>query len=210
MVMHGEICQAGPGRREFAMKPCRIMIFVLLLASLAGVSAMAPTQTHTMTVAVEKAAIRDAPSFVAQVVATVPFGTRIVALGQEGGWVRVVVPGSLAAGYLPLQTLVSPRIPGTAGGTTESGTKPAGSTIPPPPPDAAPAGALPPEIVLAGKGFGTTLESLLGEGKSDSSFWEQQLEGFNFAAVDTMESLALEPEECLAFLLGLETVEGAR
>ncbi|MDH7483442.1 MAG: SH3 domain-containing protein [Spirochaetales bacterium] len=192
------------------MKPFRILSIVLLLASLAGVSAMATTQTHTMTVAVEKAAIRDAPSFVAQVVATVPFGTRIVALGQEGGWVRVVVPGSLAAGYLPLQMLVSPRIPATTHGTAESGTKPAGSITAPTTPGAVPTGALPPEIVLAGKGFDTTLESLLGGGKSDSSFWEQQLEGFNFTAVDTMESLALEPEECLAFLLGLETVEGAR
>jgi hypothetical protein len=101
------------------------------------------------------------------------YRTPFAVIRTENDWVFGYVQGSGRPGYIHLSALSPVKV--TLGADALS----------------APPALQESEIVLAGKGFSSSLESALREGNA-----------FNFAAVDDMVTLTYPYAECLAFIQG--------
>ncbi len=159
----------------------RVSLIVALLWA-AGVFAFAEAVTpdSTMLIRVEKIALRASPSFVSPVIAFAAYKTPFALVRVEGDWAFGYAQGTSKPGYIPISALSPVKITFSADST------------------AAPPALQQSEIVLAGKGFASSLEEALKNGNS-----------FNFEAVDAMEKLNYSFGECMAFIQGVDLPLGA-
>lgn len=155
------------------------LVFALLLMGSAFAFAQTTQPDSTMLIKVEKTAVRVAPSFVSPVVVFAAYKTPFAVVRAEGDWVFGYVQGSAKPGYVHMSALSPVKITLSADSAT-------------PPPELQQS-----EIVLAGKGFASSLEESLKSGNS-----------FNFDAVDAMEKLSYSFGECMAFIRGSDSPPG--
>lgn len=134
----------------------------------------------TMIFRVEKTALRASTSFVSPVIAFAAYKTPFALVRIEGDWAFGYAQGTAKPGYVPMSALSPVKITLSADSTS------------------APPELQQSEIVLAGKGFASSLEESLKNGNS-----------FNFAAVDAMEKLNYSFGECMAFIQGADSPPGA-
>lgn len=170
------------------MKYRWIIVFSLLLAAGAALSAQTSPaepaspakQDAVMLVRLEKTAVRMNPSFVSPVIGFAAYKTPFAVLRIEGDWVFGYAQGFARAGYVPASALSQVKISLSADSS------------------APPSELQQSEIVLAGKGFASSLEESLKNGDS-----------FNFDAVDAMETVSYSFGECMAFIQGADSTPEA-
>lgn len=155
-----------------------ILIVLVVMIAVATYAQQKPAEV-TMLVRVEKTAVRAAPSFVSPVLLFASYRTPVAVVRIENGWVLGFVQGLSKPGYIHMSALVPAKVSLSSDA----------ASAPPPLQES--------EIVLAGKGFSSTLESALKEGNA-----------FNFDAVDEMEKLTYSFAECLAFIQGIDFSPG--
>lgn len=158
---------------------CGVAIFFAVFAVCAAL-AQTTRLDSTMLIKVEGAALRTAPSFAAPVMVFAAYRTPFAVIRRIDDWVYGYVQGSRLPGYLHISALSPAKLP--LGAETAS-TPPALQES---------------EIVLAGKGFSSSLEAALKEGSA-----------FNFSAVDDMVRLTYSYADCLAFIQGADISSGA-
>ncbi|HUX11733.1 MAG TPA: SH3 domain-containing protein [Spirochaetia bacterium] len=108
---------------------------LLLLALTAGIT----YAQSEMSVTVKETQVRERPSFLAKVLATVQYGDRLTVLGKQSGWVQVQAGGQ--QGWVSASALTEKKIVFQAGSTDVSKTASSG------------------EVALAGRGFNKEVES---------------------------------------------------
>ena len=118
--------------------------WILLLAGALGASA---TLAATITVLVERTAVRKRPQFFAPAEATAKLGDTFEASGPDGGWYKT------DAGYIHESAVSSKKIRLSAGSTVAGG-----------------ASATAEEVTLAGKGFNSQVEKSYGAQNSSANF----------------------------------------
>lgn len=155
-----------------------LAILLVLIAVYTAAAQTTPSDS-TMLVKVERTALRTAPSFASPVLTFAAYRTPFAVIRTENDWVFGYVQGSGRPGYIHLSALSPVKV--TLGADALS----------------APPALQESEIVLAGKGFSSSLESALREGNA-----------FNFAAVDDMVTLTYPYAECLAFIQGTDISPG--
>lgn len=133
-------------------------------------SALTTMSGETMSVQVKSAPLRDTPSFIAKVAATLSYGDRVEVLETRGGWMKVSAAGG--SGWAHNSALSSKRI------VLKSGQ------------DTARARASSDELALAGKGFNSDVESEFKKGHRD----------IDFTWIDKMEKMRVSPAEMQLFL----------
>jgi len=156
-------------------------VFVVLLVSIAVSIAVAQTtpSANTMLIKVERTAVRVAPSFASPVLRFAAYRTPFAVIRAANDWVFGYVQGSSVPGYIHVSALSPVKVTLSADAVSEPPTLQES------------------EIVLAGKGFSSSLETALREGNA-----------FNFDAVDDMVKLTYSYAECLAFIQGIDTSPG--
>jgi len=147
----------------------RRRIHILCVLIVAGALA-ATAVAEMMSVQVREGPVRKSPSFMGQVVVTVPYGKRVNVLEKQPGWVKVST-GS-ASGWMHESALTRKRIVMGAGGANVQ------------------TDASSDELALAGKGFNSEVER---------EFQSQNRE-LNYAAVDRMENREVATTEIALFL----------
>lgn len=85
-----------------------LLALTLVLVYVAG--AEAEKKAREVTVQVLETAVRQAPSFVAPVVARLGYTVRLQVVEETGEWVRVEVPGHDAAGWVHASALTEKQI----------------------------------------------------------------------------------------------------
>lgn len=142
---------------------------------------VAPARTE-MSVQIREGQLRERPSFLGTIVATVDYGERVRVEQQQGPW-RLVSVGE-AQGWIHESALTRQRIQLAAGEEDVAGA------------------ATEQEMAMAGKGFNAEVE---GE-------FRAQNEEIDFTWVDRMEGMGLAPERLAAFLSegGVAPAEGDR
>jgi hypothetical protein len=152
------------------LKAGAFLLLFALCVSVAGASDSVPAQ---MSLQVAKSQIREAPTVVSPIIATVVYGSKLLVYGNADGWAKVQVPGSTRLGYIFLSALTEKKIaPGAAAGAAAPGVS--GT-----------------EIALAGKGFNETVESSFRQNTHVDYSW-----------VDAMEKLGYPQDLCVSFLDG--------
>ncbi len=160
----------------------RVSFIVALFLTVAALGfAEVATPDSTMLIRVEKTALRASPSYISPVIVFAAYKTPFAVVRIEGDWAFGYAQGTSRPGYVPMSALSSIKITLSADATS------------------APPELQQSEIVLAGKGFVSSLEESLKNGS-----------GFNFAAVDAMEKLNYSFGECMAFIQGADSPPGAR
>ncbi len=162
------------------MKYRASLIVALFLTVGALVFAEGTASDSTMLIRVEKTALRASPSFVSPVIAFAAYKTPFALVRIEGDWAFGYAQGTSKPGYVPMSALSPVKITLSADAT------------------AAPPELQQSEIVLAGKGFASSLEESLKNGNS-----------FNFEAVDEIEKLTYTFGACMAFIQGADSPPGA-
>lgn len=153
------------------------VIAVAALATAAAVAAAA----NLMSVQVRKAEVRDTPSFLGNIVATLDYASQVAVAEQSGSWLRVVPKDGKPAGWLHSSALSRKTIVLQAG-------------------DAAPTGASSGEMALAGKGFNADVEAEFKTAHKD----------IDFSWVDRMGKIKIAPTTLQSFARdgGLTTAQG--
>ncbi|HNP93226.1 MAG TPA: hypothetical protein PLE76_03520 [Rectinema sp.] len=151
----------------------------LALAGLTILSAQEKSLESTMLIRVEKAAVRAEPSFVSPALSFAAYKTPVAIIRIENDWIFGFVRGLNRPGYIHMSALSPVKV----------SLNPDDVSDPPPLQET--------EIVLAGKGFSSSLELSLRESSA-----------FNFEAVDAMEKNSYSYAECLAFIHGIDILEG--
>jgi len=163
-------------KRGFSFSLALILCFSLggmTLHAEAGAAAPgAKPAPVAMTVQVTRSQIRESPSVIAPILATIVYRNKVVVYENKDGWAKVQVPGSTRFGYMFMSALTEKTISSTDAGRATSGIT--GS-----------------EIALAGKGFSESVE----ESYRKSS-------GADYSWVDAMEGYAYSPETVVGFLAG--------
>ena len=122
-------------------------------------------------VQVKESQVRDKPSFLAVVVATIKYGDQVSVLQTQDSWAEVTIAGK-AGGWVHLSALTKKKIirdnAGTQADLTTSNA----------------------ELALAGKGFNKQIEEQFRRQNSQA----------NFAAVDRMEKYRVSQQEMEQFL----------
>lgn len=159
---------------------CRygVAIFLAVFVVCAAVAQTSPLDS-TMLIKVERTALRTTPSFAAPVIVFAAYGAPFAVINQVDDWVYGYVQESRLPGYIHISALSPAKLPLSA----------EDASMPPALQES--------EIVLAGKGFSTSLEEAF---KEDSAF--------NFSAVDDMLRLSYSYAECLAFIQGIDLSSG--
>ena len=119
---------------------------------------------------VKDAALRDSPSFLGKVVATLGSGTPVTLISEESAWARVSADGK--QGWLPVAALRGVAVSLGAG---ESRAQVRAESS---------------EVALAGKGFTQQTEASYRTSQS----------GLDYATVDMMVSIVMPSEDCEQFL----------
>ncbi len=150
------------------MRKTRILIFVVGLLAVAVLPVLAQ---QIMSVQVQEAQLRETPSFLGNVKAILPYGTRVTVLGQQGEFMRVVAQPDSATGWLHVAAVSEQQTNLSGSGATAA------------------TSATSDEIALAGKGFNKQVED---------SYRSQT--GLDYSQVDYMETLVVSQQEANAFL----------
>ncbi|HWR13112.1 MAG TPA: hypothetical protein VN445_14910 [Rectinemataceae bacterium] len=127
---------------------------------------------RVMTVHVTKSQIRESPSVIAPILATVAYRAKVSMYASVDGWAKVQVPGSTRYGYMFMSALTEKTIDASDAGKAASGIT--GS-----------------EIALAGKGFSESVEESYRKNSRVDYSW-----------VDAMERYAYPSETVIGFLAG--------
>lgn len=143
-----------------------------------AIAAWAATQ---FSVQVRGGKLRERPSFLGRVTATVPYGTRVTVLEEKGAWRRVRDEAG-HAGWIHASALTAKKLELAAGERDVA------------------AGASGEELALAGKGFNAAVEAEFRDENPD----------IDFTWVDRMERITVTPEEALAFLHAGDVKGGER
>jgi len=118
-------------------------------------------RAETMRVQVQTGQVRSAPSFLGQVVATVPYGQAVQTLEAQGAWQQVRTAGG-SVGWMHSSALTTKRIAAQTAGTTAS------------------AGATGDELALAGKGFSADVEASFKNAHAEIDFtWVNRMAAQN-------------------------------
>ena len=158
-------------RRSF--RPSGALAFFLLAAALTRAQGAAPLpDPGAMTVQVAKSQIRESPSVIAPILATVLYKEKLLVYENKEGWAKVGVPGSTKIGYIFSSALSAKPISASVQG------------------GAAP-GVTGTEIALAGKGFNEAVEESYKNSVHVDYFWVDEMEGFEYP-----------PDVCVRFLAG--------
>ncbi len=139
-----------------------------LLLPLLAVAAWAATEM--MSVQVRSGQLRDKPSFLGRVAATVAYGDRLKVIETKGGWVRV--QGDPGGGWIHTSAL-SPKKISLKSGTADAATGASGE-----------------ELALAGKGFNDEVEAEYRSGNPK----------VDYAWVVRMEKMKISPDQAANFL----------
>ena len=145
---------------------------LMLLASgafVAVATAIAATAT-LMSVQVRKAEVRDAPSFLGNVVSTLNYADKVAAEEQSGSWWRVVPQNGQPGGWLHTSALSTKTLVLKEGAGAETGASSG-------------------EMALAGKGFNSDVEAQFKADHRD----------IDFSGVDKMEKIKIAPSKLQAF-----------
>ena len=126
---------------------------------------------QTMSVQVQSGELRDTPSFLGTVVATLNYGDRVQVLEQRGAWLRASKPDGSGQGWIHSSALTRNKIELKAG-------------------DAVGSGASSGEIALAGKGFNEQVEASYKTGNKN----------LDYTWVDKMESVKIPSRKLMEFL----------
>ena len=127
-------------------------------------------RAETLRVQVQNGQIRETPSFLGHVVATVPYGQAVEASEAQGGW-RQVRTTDGKAGWLHASALTAKRLQAQGGGAAVG------------------TGASGDEMALAGKGFNADVEARF---KSEHA-------GIDFTWVDKMSKMNASAEQIARF-----------
>ena len=150
------------------MRNNRIMIFIAALLVFTVLPVLAQ---QIMSVQVQGAQLRQSPSFLGKTTATLDYGARVMVLGEQGDFMRVVDQATSASGWLHASALTEKQIMLSGSGSTAASS------------------ATSDEIALAGKGFNKQVEE---------SYRSQT--GLDYSQVDYMETLVVSEPEKAAFL----------
>ncbi len=155
---------------------------VQALAIVCALAVLARAAPETMSVQVRTGQVRASPSFVASVLAELPYGTQVEVVETSSSWLQVKLPDG-RSGWMHQSALTRERLQLRAGTTDVA------------------SGARVNEVALATKGFTHQVETA----------YRQQRPDLNFAWVDKMESFRVSAAEIQAFLHGgMPTVQGGR
>lgn len=147
---------------------CGIALTLLLIAALAAPAAGG----NAMSVQVRQGQVRQTPSFLGRIVATLSYGDRVETLGESKGWVRIAVPGKGATGWIHGSALTEKRIALRGGSRSEQAAASRG------------------ELALAGKGFNSDVEAE----------FKKKNRNLDFASIDRMQAIRVPQETISAFV----------
>ncbi|MBN1670998.1 MAG: SH3 domain-containing protein [Kiritimatiellae bacterium] len=156
--------------------------FVAMAGLLALGPAAALAAPKALSVQVKKGDLRDKPSFLGAIVATLEYGARVELLEEKGAWQKVVPEGGGSAGWIHASALTRKRIRLAAG---KQDAEVAASSE---------------EMALAGKGFNKEVEAEFKTRNKD----------IDFTWIDRMERWRVSSEQMQAFLKegAVEPAEG--
>ncbi len=159
----------------------RWTLVLALFIAVAAVDAGAQQAQQQMSVVLKQAPVRDRPSFLGKVTATLVYADRVTIEETRGDWFRISMAArKISSGWLHKSALQAKEIALRAGQSNVGSEASSG------------------EVALAGKGFSAEVEA---EYRKDHAL--------DYAAVDRMESFALPPERVAAFASdGGLTLEG--
>jgi len=155
-------------------RPAQLLLVTLLGIIVLHAQALEPTAPGTMTVQVAKTQIRERPSVIAAILATVEYKARVIVYENRDGWAKVGVPGSTRYGYMFLSALTSRTISPANAGEAASGIS--GT-----------------EIALAGKGFNESLEESYRQNAHVDFSWVDRMESYDYASETLVGFLAGAP-----------------
>lgn len=165
-----------------AARPGLALLFLLFVAGLSYAAEPAPIDkppaAREMTVHVASGQIRQSPSAVSPILASVQYRQKLQVLGVAKGWAKVALPGIAGYGYIYASALSPVALPQGSASPSQGAAPGVSGT----------------EISLAGKGFSAELEQ--GQGGKGSGF---------FAWVDFMEGFEYQAETCIGFISGKGT-----
>jgi len=159
-------------RQHFRFLGALSLLLVISAVGLYAQGAAPVSVAGAMTVQVAKSQIRESPSVIAPILATVLYREKLFVYENKDGWARVRIPGSTRSGYIFSSALSAKPIPSSS----------PGSAVP---------GVTGSEIALAGKGFNEAVEESYKNSAKVNYFW-----------VDVMEDFEYPPELCVRFLAG--------
>lgn len=149
----------------------RPSILFLLLATLMLAPAFASqANAESMNVQVKEADVRSAPSFLAKIIAKLPYGRAVNTQGKQGNWVKVTAPKA-GSGFVHESALTTEDIALSSGGNVGSG-------------------ASSDEVALAGKGFNQQTETA----------YRRANPGLSYQWINKMEQINVSPQQSQAFL----------
>ena len=156
-------------------------ILIVMLIMTAIIFAYAAVD-QMMSVTVRETKVRQTPSFLGKIVATLAYGDRVEVIEEGRGWVKIVLPDGKMQGWVNLSAMTEKRIVLEAG---EEDLEAAASSS---------------EVALAGKGFNSDVEEKFKKEKKLDYTW-----------IDLMEKIAFPTDKLLDFLKkgGLTIQEGA-
>lgn len=168
--MKKAISSAETLRRSFVM----LLLMFSFVAGIGSVHASSGgASVQALRVQVSKSQIREYPSVLAPVLATLAYGQAVDAFeAAKEGWIRVQVPGSSRLGYMLVSALTEKNMDLSGGGQAETGVS--GT-----------------ELVLAGKGFNESTEETY-----------RQNSNLDYASVDAMEDFDYPQETLAGFMEG--------
>lgn len=153
------------------MKTCKtiLLMFFAVTLMLGSISAALKNQ---MSIQVKNGQIRQTPSFLGKVIATLAYGDRVDVVEERTGWAFIKIPGSDRSGWVHLSALTHKKIVLSAG--TADVEQAASSD----------------EVALAGKGFNKQVE---GEFKSKNQH-------LDYAWIDKMERFSVSQQQIEQFV----------
>jgi hypothetical protein len=125
-----------------------------------------------MSIQIRNGQLRSTPSFLGQSICIVTYGDQVRVLSEEGGWVKVTLPGKNINGWIHGSALSDKKIV-IKKGTTEAHQKASGE-----------------ELALAGKGFNKQVEDQ----------FKARNKHVSFALIDEMEKTTASSGEIKAFI----------
>jgi hypothetical protein len=152
------------------MKQIKICFYMITVICLLTATAFAAAQT--MSVQVRSGQVRSTPSFMGKVVADLGYGDQVVRTEEQGGWIKVQVPGRGIEGWMHGSALSSKKIELKAGTANVKQT------------------ASGQELALAGKGFNKQVENE----------FRAKHPNMDFTWIDRMEKFQVSTNEMQRFL----------
>jgi uncharacterized protein YgiM (DUF1202 family) len=144
---------------------------MLCVALLVLTAAAWAEQPKKMSVNVKETQVRATPSYLGKVLGTLVYGDRVQVAEIQKGWSKVSSPDKGLSGWISESALTAKKVVLSSGSATAEQDASSG------------------EVALAGKGFNSQIEA---ENRQDAAF--------DYATVDRMEKIVVEPEKVAGFL----------